>query len=64
MERRTDLETVYSAWKADILAFELTAHLKNWQDQRESNPHLMVRSHVFYPLDYDPITRHLLACIN
>lgn len=28
LERRTDLETVYSAWKADILAFELTAHDK------------------------------------
>ena len=28
LERRTDLETVYSAWKADILAFELTAHNK------------------------------------
>ena len=30
-------------------------HPNLWQDQRESNPHLMVRSHVFYPLDYDPI---------
>ena len=28
MERRADPETAYSAWKADILAFELTAHNK------------------------------------
>ena len=28
-----------------------------WQDQRESNPHLVVRSHIFSPLDYDPISR-------
>ena len=36
MVRRTGIEPVYSAWRADILAIELPA-LKIWRSDRDSN---------------------------
>lgn len=46
---------IISSWRQSYTKKIWHIYNLKWQDQRESNPHLVVRSHIFYPLDYGPI---------